>query len=105
MAHCVREEGIPSFKTFMAYKGAIGGDDGELIQIMKTAKSLGALKLQHIAKTVMCPAPKCKINCLAKVKIHPKYHAQSRPSIVEGEATHRAVILAKMVGVPHLCGA
>ncbi len=98
MAHCVREEGIPSFKTFMAYKGAIGVDDGELIQVMKTAKSLGALVTAHCENGDIVIEMQNKL--FGEGKIHPKYHAQSRPSLVEGEATHRATILAKMVGVP-----
>ena len=47
MQTCVREKGIPSFKTFMAYKGAIGVDDTELIHVMEAAKELGALVTVH----------------------------------------------------------
>ena len=47
MRTCVQKEGIPSFKVFMAYRGAIGVDDHELIQVMKTAKELGALVTVH----------------------------------------------------------
>ncbi|NNE43667.1 MAG: amidohydrolase family protein, partial [Gemmatimonadetes bacterium] len=47
MTRCVRDEGITSFKTFMAYRGAIGVDDPELIEVMKTSKELGSLVTVH----------------------------------------------------------
>jgi len=47
MEVCLREKGIPSFKIFMAYKGAIGVDDSELISVMETAKALGGLVTAH----------------------------------------------------------
>jgi len=47
MAQCVYQEGVTSFKAFMAYKGAIMVDDGEIVSILKTAKSLGALVSAH----------------------------------------------------------
>ena len=48
---CVREHGIPSFKTFMAYKGAIGIDDRELFKVMAKAKELGALVTAPVSYT------------------------------------------------------
>lgn len=98
MEVCSREEGIQSFKTFMAYKGAIGVDDGELINVMKTAKDLKALVTAHCEHADMILALQKKF--LSEGKVDPKYHAMSRPSLVEGEATHRAIVLARMTGTP-----
>ncbi|HVK66942.1 MAG TPA: dihydropyrimidinase [Polyangium sp.] len=98
MEQCVREEGIPSFKTFMAYRGAIGVDDVELIQVMQTAKDLGALVTVHAEHGDVVVALQKKL--VAEGKLDPKYHALSRPSPVEGEATNRAIMMARMIGEP-----
>ncbi len=98
MRRCVQEEGIPSFKTFMAYRGAIGVDDWELIQVMRTAKELGALTTVHAEHGDMVVHLQEKL--FAEGKIEPKYHAQSRPAPVEGEATSRAIMLARMTNEP-----
>jgi dihydropyrimidinase len=98
MQTCVREKGIPSFKTFMAYKGAIGVDDTELISVMETAKSLGALVTAHCEHGDAVVALQKRL--LKQGKTHPRYHAQSRPAPVEGEATNRAIMLARMTGEP-----
>lgn len=98
MRRCVQDEGIPSFKTFMAYRGAIGVDDCELIEVMKAAKSLGALTTVHAEHGDMVVELQNKL--MAEGKSAPKYHAQSRPTPVEGEATGRAIMLARMTGEP-----
>lgn len=98
MEACVREHGIPSFKTFMAYKGAIGVDDTELIHVMETAKELGALVTCHCEHGDAVVSLQKKF--IKEGKTHPRYHAQSRPPIIEGEATNRAIVLARMTGEP-----
>src|SRR5690606_19497301 len=98
MEHCVRKEGITSFKTFMAYRGAIGVDDTEMISVMETAKGLGALVTAHCENGEMVVALQNKL--YKEGKVAPKYHAQSRPAPLEGEATARAIMLARMTGVP-----
>ena len=98
MEHCVRHEGITSFKTFMAYRGAIGVDDTEMIKVMETAKNLNALVTAHCENGEMVVALQEKL--FKEGKVDPKYHAQSRPAPLEGEATGRAIMLARMTGVP-----
>ncbi|MCL4143112.1 UNVERIFIED_CONTAM: hypothetical protein GTU68_056621, partial [Idotea baltica] len=98
MRHCVEKEGIPSFKTFMAYRGAIGVDDVELIEVMKTARELNALVTVHAEHGDMVVELQNKL--MAEGKTGPKYHAQSRPTPVEGEATARAIMLARMTDEP-----
>ncbi|UQA60235.1 dihydropyrimidinase [Polyangium aurulentum] len=98
MEHCVREEGIPSFKTFMAYRGAIGVDDVELIQVMEKAKELGALVTAHCEHGDAVVALQQRF--LREGKTTPRYHAESRPAPIEGEATARAIMLARMWGEP-----
>ncbi|MCA8956277.1 MAG: dihydropyrimidinase [Planctomycetes bacterium] len=98
MERCVREEGIPSFKTFMAYRGAIGVDDVELIEVMKQAKQLGALVTVHAEHGDMVVELQNKM--IAEGRTAPKYHALSRPPAVEGEATSRAIMFSGMTEQP-----
>ena len=98
MRICATQEGIQSFKTFMAYKGAIGVDDAELIEVMKTAKELKALVTAHCEHGDAVVALQKKF--LEQGLTDPKYHALSRPSPVEGEATNRAITLARLTGTP-----
>ena len=98
MAACVRDHGIPSFKTFMAYKGAIGIEDDELLRVMQTAQGLGALVTAHCEDGDAVVSMQEKL--LAEGKTAPKYHALSRPAPVEGRATERAAQLAREAGCP-----
>ncbi|MBK9757986.1 MAG: dihydropyrimidinase [Nannocystis sp.] len=92
------EDGISSFKVFMAYTGAIGVDDDEMIGVIDTAASLGALVTAHCEHGLAVQALQRKL--VAAGKTTPHYHAESRPSWVEGEATNRAIMLAKCAGQP-----
>lgn len=97
MGQCV-DQGVTSFKAFMAYKGAIMVDDGELMSILKTAKSLGALVSAHCENGELVAELQDRL--AAAGKLSPMYHEKSRPSYVEGEATHRFTALARAVDVP-----
>jgi len=98
MKRCVREEGIPSFKTFMAYRGAIGIDDVELIHAMKAARELGGLITVHAEHGDMVVELQNKL--FDEGKRDPRAHAMSRPAPVEGEATSRAIMLGRMTREP-----
>ncbi len=96
MAHVYREDGIQSFKIFMAYRGAIGVDDVELIGVLDAAHELGALVTSHCEHGDAVVALQQRL--VAQGKTAPKYHAQSRPSYLEGEATNRVIQLARAAG-------
>ena len=98
MEQCVQNEGIPSFKVFLAYKGAIGVSDAELLQTMKKAKELGALVNTHCENAELVAYLQDKL--FAEGKIDPKYHALSRPSYVEGYGTHTVITFAEATGCP-----
>jgi len=98
MAQCVHQEGVTSFKAFMAYKGAIMVDDGEIVSILKTAKSLGALVSAHCENGEIIAELQDQME--REGKLSPMYHEKSRPSYVEGEATHRFTALARALDVP-----
>ncbi len=98
MERCVREEGICSFKVFMAYRGAIGIDDTEIIQALKSASHLDALIMVHAEHGEM--VVELQNQFIAEGKTEPIHHALSRPSPVEGEATARAIMMARLTGAP-----
>jgi len=92
----VQEKGITSFKIFMAYKGAIMVDDHELYHVMKQAARLGAVVLVHAENGDA--VFNLQRELVAAGKTAPKFHPLSRPSAVEGEATARALMMAKLHG-------
>ncbi len=93
MEHCVNELGITSFKTYMAYKGAIGIEENELYEVMKTAAKL------KVVVTIHCELGdeiiKLQKEFIAKGNTTPAYHALSRPNYVEAESVKHVVELAK----------
>jgi dihydropyrimidinase len=98
MAVCVQEEGIPSFKAFLAYKGAIMVDDEELFSMLKRSRDLNALIMAHCENGEIIAELQEKF--FAEGKIAPKYHALSRPSYAEGESAFRLATLARSLDVP-----
>jgi len=93
---CVREEGVNSFKSFMAYKGAIGVDDDELFKIMVATRIAGGLTMIHAEHGDVVANLQKRLICEGKTE--PYYHPISRPSFVEGEATSRAIMIARVTG-------
>lgn len=84
----IEEDGITSFKVFMAYKNVLQADDETLFQTLVAAKELGALVMVHAENGDV-------IDYLVKKALRegntaPIYHARTRPSEIEGEATGRA---------------
>ena len=90
--------GIPSFKHFMAYKGALMVDDDEMFSSFQRCAELGALPMVHAENGDVVAQLSAKL--LAEGNNGPEGHAYSRPPEVEGEATNRAIMIADMAGVP-----
>lgn len=90
------DQGITSFKLFMAYKGMLGVDDEALVRALEQARKAGALVMVHAENGDA--ASFLQQRYLAEGKTAPKYHAASRPPRVEAEATARAIALAEIVG-------
>ena len=90
--------GVPSFKCFLAYKGALMIDDGALYRILQKTKKAGALVMIHAENGDVLDI---LINdLLTQGKTEPKYHALSRPPEAEAEATGRGIAIAQMAGAP-----
>jgi dihydropyrimidinase len=92
------DEGITSYKLFMAYKGAVMVDDDTLFRTMQTASETGAVVMVHAengdAIDVIVKA------AVAEGKTDPIWHARTRPMETEAEATNRAIQLARVAGSP-----
>jgi dihydropyrimidinase len=94
MEHVYRHDGIQSFKIFMAYRGAIGVDDVELVGVLDTAHQLGALVTSHCEHGDAVVALQNRL--FERGLTEPKWHPASRPSYLEGEATNRVIQLARV---------
>ena len=92
------QQGINSFKFFMAYKGALMVNDDQLARGMYRCKELGALPMVHAENGDMVALGQEMIFAQG---IHgPEGHALSRPDVLETEATGRAVRISEVVGTP-----
>jgi dihydropyrimidinase len=98
MKTVVKENGINTFKHFMAYKGALMVNDDELYASFRRCAELGAIPLVHAENGDVVAELSAKL--LAEGNTGPEAHAYSRPPQVEGEATNRAIMIADMAGVP-----
>ena len=98
MKTLIDREGVTSFKLFMAYPGVLMLDDGALFKAMRVAGSNGAMTCVHAENGPVIDV--LVKEALAQGLRAPKYHASTRPTILEGEATHRAIRLAELAGTP-----
>ncbi len=98
MGTLVQQEGINSFKHFMAYKNAIMCDDETLVNSFQRALELGAMPTVHAENGELVFLLQKEM--AAKGILGPEGHPLSRPPIVEGEAVNRAIAIADVLGVP-----
>ncbi len=98
MKTLVEHEGVNSFKHFMAYKNAIMATDETIYHSFKQALSLGAIVTVHAENGEL--VYQLQQEMLAKGITGPEGHPLSRPPKVEGEAAHRVIKFAEVIGVP-----
>jgi len=94
----IEKEGITSFKTFMAYKGALMIDDRQMVGLMNEVKKQGGMVTTHATNGDMIDYLVAKHK--AEGKLSPLYHYISQPEITEAEATGRFADMAQYTGVP-----
>lgn len=90
--------GVTSFKLYMAYKNNLQVDDGVIYQVLKRSKEVGGLVTFHCENGDV-------IDTLVKLAVKegntsPKYHALTRPAILEKEAISRVIDIASLLNVP-----
>ena len=94
----VEEEGITSFKTFMAYKGALMIDDRQMIGLMEEVKKQGGMVTVHATNGDMIDYLVNKHR--EEGKLSALYHYLSQPEVTEAEASERFVDMINYTGCP-----
>ena len=90
--------GVTSFKLFMAYPGVLYSTDGEILRAMQQASRNGATVMMHAENGIAID--QLVAQALAAGQTEPVQHGLTRPAELEGEATSRAIALAKVTGCP-----
>lgn len=94
----IEEEGITSFKTFMAYKGALMIDDRQMIGLMNEVKRHGGMVTTHATNGDMIDFLVAKHR--SEGKLSPLYHYLSQPEVTEAEASGRFAHMAGYTNCP-----
>ncbi|MCE7009756.1 dihydropyrimidinase [Kibdelosporangium philippinense] len=97
MQTCI-DQGVNSFKMFMAYPGVFYATDGEILRAMQRAANIGGLIMMHAENGIAID--ELVAQALQEGRTDPVQHGLTRPSALEGEATSRAITLAKVTGSP-----
>lgn len=92
------DQGVSSFKLFMAYPGVFLVDDGVIFKAMTAAGEHGGLICMHAENGVIIDV--LVKRALAAGHTAPKYHALTRPTKAEAEGVHRAIAIAEMANSP-----
>ncbi len=98
ISQLIEKEGISSFKVFMAYKGALMIDDGQMVGLMHEVKRHGGLVTVHATNGDMIDHLVAKHQ--SEGKMSPLYHYLSQPEVTESEASGRFVDIAEFTDVP-----
>jgi dihydropyrimidinase len=98
MKKLIHNEGVTSFKLFMAYPGVLLVDDATIFRAMVAAGEEGGLICMHAENGVV-------INEIVQYAIEqgctaPKFHSLTRPTKAEAEGVNRAIALSEMAGSP-----
>jgi dihydropyrimidinase len=92
------DEGVTSFKLFMAYPGVLYSTDGQIFQAMQTAAENGSTIMMHAENGIVIDV--LREQALQRGQTDPIYHSVTRPPVTEAEATHRAIAYAELAGCP-----
>ncbi|MPZ54011.1 MAG: dihydropyrimidinase [Acidimicrobiia bacterium] len=92
------DNGVTTFKMFMAYPGVFYSNDGQILRAMQKAGENGSMIQMHAENGIAIDV--LVEQALARGETDPIHHGRTRPSIMEGEATHRAIKLAELAGAP-----
>jgi dihydropyrimidinase len=91
-------EGITSFKLFMAYPGVFLADDGQILRAMQQAAGNGGLIMMHAENGLAIDV--LAEQAFERGETSPVTHGYVRRKELESEATHRAIQLAKVGAAP-----
>ena len=92
------DEGVTSFKMFMAYPGRLYSDDGQILRMMQQAAENGSLIQMHAENGIAIDV--LRDQAVERGDVDPLFHGITRSPILEAEAVHRAVALSEVAGSP-----
>lgn len=92
----VTDRGIPSFKVFLAYKGALDLPDEHLFSLLTMAKEMGVIVTAHCENAELVDAMQRRL--IAAGKTGPEWHEPSRPTRVEAEGVHHLATFSELTG-------
>ncbi len=92
------DEGVSSFKLFMAYPGTVYSDDGQILRAMQQAAGNGGLIMMHAENGIAIDV--LAEQAAARGDTDPVNHGYVRRAELESEATHRAIQLARVGAAP-----
>lgn len=94
------ELGVSSFKLYMAYKGSLQVDDSVIYKALEKSKSIGGIIGFHCENGDLV----CELidKLLKENKTSPQYHCESRPPILELEATSRLMKIAEVTKLKYV---
>ena len=90
--------GVTTFKLLMAYPGTFMVDDETMYRVMRRSAKIGGLVMVHAENGIVIDL--LVREAVAAGHTAPGFHALTRPSILEGEATQRAITLAAYAEAP-----
>ena len=94
----IEADGVTSFKLYMAYPDVLMVDDADIYRTMRKVGDRGGMVNLHAENGIVIQA--LIEEALAEGNTSPKYHQLTRPSLMEGEATHRVIRIAELAEVP-----
>jgi len=94
----INQDGVSSFKLYMAYPGVLMVDDAAIYRTMRAVGDYGGMAILHAENGVVIQA--LIEEALEQGNTSPKYHRLTRPQLMEGEAAHRVIRIAELAEVP-----
>lgn len=94
-------ETCPSFKIFMAYKGALDLPDEHLFALLSLAKDWGVITTAHCENPVAIDEMQRLL--ISQGKTGPQWQEPSRPTRVEAEGVHHLCTFAELTGAHVYC--
>ncbi len=94
----LRDEGVSSYKLFMAYPGVLYVDDGTLYRAFRKAGEDGTRICMHAENGIVID--EIVKQAVQDGKTAPRWHAHTRPTRMEAEGVHRAIAIAEVAEVP-----
>lgn len=92
------DEGVTSYKLFMAYPGVLYVDDGTLYRAFRQAGENGTRICMHAENGIVID--EIIKRAVADGKTDPKWHALTRPTRMEAEGVYRSIAIAEVAQVP-----